>query len=171
MASTEGAEPSRERRGWALSLASPLALAGGGVMLAGAVLVCVSVLLRWATSRSVPGDFEWVQLCVALAAFAFLPLCQLRRGNIFVDTFTSRLPAAAIRFLDSLWDLVYALFAGLIAWRLAVGALETIGNKTTSMVLGLPIGWAIAASAVMVAFLTLIALITAWRGGSDGSSA
>ena len=41
-----------------------------------------------------------MQIGLALAVFAFMPLCQLRGGNLFVDTFTDRLPvrpAAAAR--------------------------------------------------------------------------
>ena len=97
------------------SAARLVALAGGIVMLAAAILVCVSVSLRWATGDTVPGDYEWVQIAVAIAAFCFLPYCQLRGGNIVVTTFTTRLSARAQAWLDRLWDLVAAAFAGLIA--------------------------------------------------------
>ena len=79
------------------AVADKLALAGGVVMLAAAFLVCASVGLRWATSSAIPGDFELVQIAVAVSAFAFLPFCQLRRGNIFVGTFTTSLPRRAFR--------------------------------------------------------------------------
>jgi TRAP-type C4-dicarboxylate transport system permease small subunit len=109
----------------------------------------------------VPGDIELVQISTALAVFAFLPLCQARRGNIVVDTFTARLPLRARNGLDALWDLVYALAAGVIAWRLAVGAYDTIRSSTVSMMLSLPVGWAIAACAVMAVLLALVAIATA----------
>lgn len=143
-----------------------LALAGGLIVLAAALLVCCSVTLRWMTSNSLPGDFELVQIAVALSAFAFLPYCQLRRGNIAVGTFTARLSERARARLDALWDLVYALTAAVIAWRLVAGASETIANKTTTMVSGLPIGWVIAAVASMAVLLALVAAATAiepWR--------
>lgn len=165
MASTDPAATSSRAGGLVSAIASTLALAGGVVMLTASTLVTVSVLMRWSTSRSVPGDFEWVQLAVALAAFSFLPICQLKRGHITADTFTSRLPARVNRWLDGLWDLVYALFCGLIAWRLAVGAIETIGNTTTTMVLGLPIGWAMLAAAVMSALVAAVALYTMFHRG------
>ena len=148
-------------------VAEALAVLGGLLTLAAAVLVCTSVGLRWATNDSVPGDFEFVQIAVALSAFAFLPFCQAKRGNIFVDTFTARLPVDLRNALDAFWDMVYASFAAVIAWRLAVGAGETIANKTTTMVSGLPIGWAIALTAIMAGLLTLVAGLTAverlWR--------
>jgi TRAP-type C4-dicarboxylate transport system permease small subunit len=144
-------------------VAEALALLGGVLMLAAAVLVCISVLSRWATNDSIPGDFEFVQIAVALAAFSFLPLCQIRRGNIFVETFTASLPRSMNDMLDGVWDLVYAAFAGVIAWRLAVGAAETVANRTTTMVTGLPIGWAIALAAITAAFLAIVAVATALR--------
>ena len=89
-----------------------MALAGGVLLLALAVLVTASVLKRWLTSQGIPGDFELMQIGLALAVFAFMPLCQLRGGNLFVDTFTDRLPAGLQRRLDGLWSLVYAAVAG-----------------------------------------------------------
>jgi TRAP-type C4-dicarboxylate transport system permease small subunit len=132
-------------------------------MLAAAAMVTFSVVLRWITFQSVPGDIELIQIATALSVFAFLPLCQAQRGNIMVDTFTTWMPVRAQRALDALWDLVYAFVAGIIAWRLAVGAIDTFQSRTVSMMLGLPIGWAIAACALMAAVLAGVALATAWR--------
>lgn len=142
-------------------LGAALALAGAALSLFIAALVTVSVLLRWATSRGVSGDFEMVQMAVALAIFSFLPYTQLRRANMLVDTFTSRLPARATACIDAFWDVVYAAVALLLGWRLAVGAGDAIASRTGSMVLGLPVGWAIAACAVMAGLLALAALATA----------
>lgn len=137
-----------------------LAIFGGGLMLAAAGLVTVSVLLRWATSSGINGDFDLIQFAMPLAVFAFLPWCQLRGGNIFVDTFTLRLPKPVVAILDGLWTLVYAAVAGLIAWRMAVAAQDTIASGTGSMVLGLPIGWAMALAALFALWLAISALVT-----------
>ena len=85
--------------GWtrlAERLGAALALTGAALSLFIAGLVTMSVALRWATSSGLPGDFEMVQMAVALAIFSFLPYTQLRRGNMLVDTFTSRLPNARL---------------------------------------------------------------------------
>ena len=69
--------------------------------------------------------------------------------------------------LDALWALVYAVVALLIAWRMSLGASDTIASGTTSMVLGLPIGWAMVAAAIFAFWLAVVALVTAlrtWRG-------
>jgi TRAP-type C4-dicarboxylate transport system permease small subunit len=144
-------------------LTRPLAIAGGLLMLATAGMVTVSVLMRWIVWQSVPGDIELVQIATALCVFTFLPLCQAHRGNIMVDTFTTWLPARVQRALDALWDVVYAFVAAVIAWRLAIGAADTIRSNTVSMMLGLPTGWAIAACAAMAVLLACVALATAAR--------
>jgi TRAP-type C4-dicarboxylate transport system permease small subunit len=157
----QGDAPVRE--GPLAAITRPLAIAGGLVMLAAAIMVVVSVALRWITSYSLAGDIELVQIATAIAVFSFLPLCQSRRGNIIVDTFTTRLPDAARNALDALWDAVYALMAAIIVWRLALGAWDSLRTNTVSMMLGLPIGWAIALCAAMGALLVVVALATAQR--------
>jgi TRAP-type C4-dicarboxylate transport system permease small subunit len=143
--------------------ARALAIAGGALMLATAIMVASSVVLRWLFRSGVKGDFEMVQIATAVAVFSFLPLCQWRRGNVFVDTFTLKTPAWFNSKLDALWDIVYAGFAALIAWRLALGAIDSIQSRTSSMVLAIPTGWAIAAAAVMAAFLAVVTLATTVR--------
>lgn len=158
-----GAEGSRADQGPLSALTRPLAIAGGMLLLAVAAVVVVSVLLRWLAESSIPGDIELVQIATALAVFSFLPVCQAARGNIMVDTFTTWLPLSWQRRLDAAWDLVYAATALMIAWRLAVGAADTVSSRTVSMMLGLPTGWAIAACAVMALLLTAVAVATALR--------
>ncbi len=161
---TPGPDSHRSFLGPTLTMATEaLALAGGVLMLVVACLVTVSVLMRWLLGDGISGDFELVQIATALGAFAFLPLCQGRHGNVIVDTFTARLPERARRGLDALWDLAYAAVIAVIAWRLAAGALDAFASQTTSMVLGIPQGYAIAACAVMGAFLTVVALVTGQR--------
>jgi TRAP-type C4-dicarboxylate transport system permease small subunit len=138
-----------------------LAILGGFLVMALALLVTASVLLRWLTSQGISGDFELAQMGMSIAVFAFLPFCQLHGHNIFVDTFTSGAPRRFQAILDALWALVYAAIAGLIAWQMLIGAWETVANATTTMVLELPLGWAIVVAAFLTAWLTLVALYTA----------
>ena len=147
--------------------AETLALAGGLLMLTVACLVTASVLMRWLLGDGISGDFELVQIATALGAFAFLPLCQARRGNVIVDTFTAKLPRRARHGLDAVWDLTYAALIAVLSWRLALGAIDAFASRTTSMVLGIPQGYAIAACGVMGVFLSLVALATAKRLAQD----
>jgi len=150
-------------------MARVLALLGGFLLVGLAGLVTMSVLMRWILGEGVNGDFELVQMGLAVAVFAFLPLCQARRGNVMVDTFTQWLPGSVQAVIDALWDLLYAAFAGFIAWRLSVGAWEALSSHTTSMVLALPIHYAIAVCAAMAGFLAVIAVLTAIHRVGDAS--
>ncbi len=161
MAEIGGEAERRAAPGPIVALTRALAIGGGVLLLAIACMVVVSVSMRRLTSQSVPGDIELVQIATALSVFAFLPLCQAMRGNIMVDTFTNWLPPRARAMLDALWDAVYAAAALIIAWRLAEGAAETIRSQTVSMMLGLPIGWAMAACAAMAVLLGIVAIATA----------
>jgi len=142
-------------------LARMLALLGGALAMGLAVLVTTSVTLRAFGLGGVRGDFEFVQMGVALMVFAFMPWCQARRGNVMVDSFTSRLPPRMQAVLDALWEVVFAGMMALIAWRLGAGALEAAKSATTTMVLLLPIAPAIAACAGLAGFTALVALATA----------
>ena len=149
------------------AVAEALALAGGLLMLTVACLVTASVLMRWLMGDGISGDFELVQIATALGAFAFLPLCQARRGNVTVDTFTAKLRRRARHGLDALWDLTYAALIAVLSWRLALGALDAFASRTTSMVLAIPQGYAIAACGLMGLFLSLVAVATAKRLAQD----
>ncbi|MCA4918440.1 MAG: TRAP transporter small permease [Roseomonas sp.] len=142
-------------------LARMLAQLGGALAMGLAVLVTTSVTLRAFGLGGVRGDFEFVQMGVALMVFAFMPWCQARRGNVMVDSFTSRLPPRMQAVLDALWEVVFAGMMALIAWRLGAGALEAAKSATTTMVLLLPIAPAIAACAGLAGFTALVALATA----------
>jgi TRAP-type C4-dicarboxylate transport system permease small subunit len=142
-------------------LARMLALLGGALAVGLAVLVSTSITLRAFGLGGVRGDFEFVQMGVALIVFAFMPWCQARRGNVMVDSFTSRLPSRVQAVLDAFWEVVFAGMMALIAWRLGAGALEAAKSATTTMVLLLPIAPAIAACAGLAGFTALVALATA----------
>jgi len=144
-------------------LAGLLALAGGAVLLATATLTTASVLRRWLTSQPIAGDFELAALGAGIAVAGFLALGTLRGANILVDTFTTWLPAPVTRAVDAFWTLVWALVAGVLAWRLTLGALETRANGTNTMVLAIPTWWAILLCAAGFAATALAALRVAVR--------
>ncbi|MET0605193.1 MAG: TRAP transporter small permease [Beijerinckiaceae bacterium] len=142
-------------------VARTIALAGGVLSLCTACVVVLSVLLRWANIGSVPGDFEIVQMATAITVFCSLPLCQLHRGNIMVDTFTNFLPRRVTTAIDAMWDLVYAGLMLILAFSLAQGARDVIRNGTSTMVLGLPLWPAIALASALTLVLALTAVTTA----------
>jgi hypothetical protein len=159
-------------------LSGVIAMLGGLLSLCVALLVVFSVLGRWL--KGVPwaeavagafglslgpinGDFEMVQMATAVSIFAFLPYTQVRRGNIVVDTFTSRLPPRLNARIDAFWDLVYAGMTALLTACLVVGTLEHYRSGQTTMLLQI-IAWpAIAISTALLFLLTCVALTTAVR--------
>ena len=142
-------------------LARALAIAGGLFSIASALLVTTSVTLRWLGYGGINGDFELVQIGVALSVFCFLPLTQARRGNIVVDTFTGWLPVSTQRAIDAFWDLVYAGFMALVAWCLMNGAREAVTSGLNSTMLAVPLWPVFAASVLAIIFLVITAVDTA----------
>ena len=162
--SDAGAPAQREPRATLIErLSGAVAVTGGALSLAVALLVVVSVVGRRFFNAPIPGDFELVQMATAIAVFSFLPYCQARRGNIVVDTFTTRLPPRVNAVIDAFWDLVYAGMMGLMTACLAVGTLDHIRNGQTTMVLQFPIWPAIAVCTGLALLLTVVALTTAGR--------
>jgi TRAP-type C4-dicarboxylate transport system permease small subunit len=162
-------EAGEVRAGRLARLAAWLAVAGGMVLLAAALLTVISVLLRWLTSQPVRGDFELVSLGGGLAVLGTLAFGSAMRANILVDTFTLWLPRRVTGAMDAFWTLVWALVLLLIAERMVQGARETWANNMRTIgLLALPYWWAIAVGAACFALAGLAALAWVprlWRGG------
>jgi ABC-type dipeptide/oligopeptide/nickel transport system permease component len=67
------------------------------------------------------------------------------------------------RFLDGLWDLLFALIAAVFAARMVAGALDQLRSNTTSIVLGIPTWWAVALCAALLGVLAAVALAVGLR--------
>lgn len=120
------------------------ALAKGCAILAGVLLTvitlmtCISLIGRNTTGWTIVGDFELSGAAAGAAIALFMPWCQVRRGHIIVDFFTSRASARTNATLDRLGALLFAAALGVMAWRTTVGGLNAWGSGATSMMLGLP---------------------------------
>ena len=75
-------------------------------------------------------------------AIAFFPYGRVTNANIVVELFTGRMPARWKAALDGVHEVVFAIVAALIAWRLFVGGLRKLADGETTMFLGIPIHWA-----------------------------
>ena len=144
------------------SAARMLAMLGGLVALTVACVVVVSVLRRWLFASPIPGDFELAQIGTAVAVFAFLPYCQIVRGNIVVDAFTARLSPRLRGRTDAVWDIVYAAAMAFVAICLARGTVDTYVSQQVSMVLRIPVWPGVAFGALSCAFLAIVSLATAY---------
>src|SRR5512145_3088510 len=99
----------------------------------------VSIAGRTVLGQPLAGDFELVQVGCAVAVAAFLPYCQLRRGNIIVDFFTVRAGPRVQAALDALGALLLAAVMALLAWRTAAGMLTVKAAGEITMIVGFPV--------------------------------
>ncbi|MDB5870911.1 MAG: dctM [Ramlibacter sp.] len=125
-------------------LARLSALLAGALISFMVLLTAMSIVGRETVGRTVTGDFELVGLATGAAVGLFMPLCQLHRGNIVVDFFTSRAPASFNATLDRIGALLLALTCALLAWRAGLGGLSSWRAGSTTMLLGVPEWWAYA---------------------------
>jgi TRAP-type C4-dicarboxylate transport system permease small subunit len=140
---------------------SLIAVLGGLLTLAVALLATTSVVMRWLFNAPIDGDFEFVKIATAVAIFAYLPYTQARRGNIMVDTFTNWMPQRLTALIDAFWDLAYAALIGYVGYCLIYGTLDAIKSGETTMQRQILIWPSIALSTALCLLLTLTAVATA----------
>jgi TRAP-type C4-dicarboxylate transport system permease small subunit len=106
-----------------------LAIFGGVLCCLVAVMVTVSVTGRYLFAAPVPGDYDLVGIISGCAVFAFLPYCQLMRGNVVVDFFTTNVSVRGKASLDAVGSLLFLLVAVIFTWRMYYGMLEFRDNN------------------------------------------
>lgn len=146
-----------------LRLSRIFAVSGGFILVALIAVTVASVIGREVFSTPIPGDFELVEIGCAVAVFAFLPYCQMIRGNVIVDFFTRGASLALRRYLDALGALGLFLIAALLTWRLLLGAADMARVGEETMLLAIPLWWAFVPIVVSSALLTLVSLYTVWH--------
>jgi TRAP-type C4-dicarboxylate transport system permease small subunit len=147
-----------------LHLTRGLALLGAALLLGIMGLSVWSIAGRRLFDAPVMGDYEWVQLGMAVCVSACLPLTQMLHGHVIVDFFTLRAPRALRRGLDALGALLVSGCGALLAWRIGAGALAMRASGEESMLLGIPLWIAYAGMVPCFALLALAGLYTAARG-------
>lgn len=151
-------------------LARAFAYAGGVVLVAITGMSVVSITARAVVGRPVSGDFELVQVGCGVAIAAFLPYCQLRRGNIIVDFFTTRASRTVQRRLDALGALLLAAVMALLAWRTLAGMLTVKASNEITMIVGFPV-WlgyaAIVPSLALTALAGVAVAVDTWRAAGE----
>jgi TRAP-type C4-dicarboxylate transport system permease small subunit len=151
-----------------------MAMAGGVVLIAVVIVTVVSIAGRslvFAGLGPIPGDFELVEAGTAFAVFAFLGLCQFRRGHVTVDIFLTRAGRRVNAAVDALANLAMTGAAGIVTWRLGLGMLDKRSYGETTFILQFPIWWGFAAALVGAAAFTLICAYTVLRSLRETRSA
>jgi TRAP-type C4-dicarboxylate transport system permease small subunit len=101
-----------------------LALFGGLLSCVMALIVTISVIGRYFFNAPIPGDYDIVGILCGCAIFSFLPYCQMVRGNIVVDFFTTGASDRVKSSLDAVGAALYLVAIVLFTWRLFYGGME-----------------------------------------------
>lgn len=132
----------------------------GGVLLLLVVLMNVVSVVGAVVWRPFPGDFEMTEVGIAVAAFSFLPYCQLTDANVTADIFTARASARTVAFLKLVASVVAFFFALLLVWRMYYGMLDQRDYGYTTAILQFPTWIAFVPILISLALLAVAALIT-----------
>jgi TRAP-type C4-dicarboxylate transport system permease small subunit len=152
-----------QRSGW---IRFACRLIEGWALLGGLLLLAVVLLNAWSMGGNIffgaplPGDFEMVEIGVAVAAFSFLPYCQITGANVSADIFTSRAGPRTVAALSLLAALIALLFSLLLLWRMHAGMADYQEYEETTAILGFPIWIAFIPILISLALLALAALVS-----------
>jgi TRAP-type C4-dicarboxylate transport system permease small subunit len=135
-----------------------LALAGGATMLVAIAITLVSVVGRYGFGEPVPGDYEAVELICAVGIFLFFPYAHATSSNIVVEFFTVKLPQRPKRLLDLIHDVLFALVAALLAWRLAIGLVQKFQSGESTMLIRIPFWWSYSFAVASMILLCLVCI-------------
>lgn len=159
------------RLGWLLDRgAAGLAFCGGVVLVAIAVTTVISIIGRALIPiglAPIRGDFELVEIGVAVAVFGFLPWCQLHRGHITVDVFLINAPRRVWNLTTLTGDIAITVVALIITWRMWLGLGDKLSTSETTFALGIPVWIGYAIAMIGAVFFCLVSLYTVWRDVND----
>jgi TRAP-type C4-dicarboxylate transport system permease small subunit len=168
-----GSGAGAEKSGWAKLIGFARlvirywALAGGIVLVALVAMTGTSAILNLLFNKPFPGDFEIVKHGVAIAAFAFLPYCQLSHANVTVDIFTERMGDRAKSLMVLLASIIAAVTALVLFRQMWLGMLDYIQYGEAMVSVPLKLWTAFPPALVSLVLLFIAALITAgesWIG-------
>lgn len=143
-------------------IARTLALLGGAVLLVLVILKTVSIIGRAFVPldigiRPIRGIYDITEIGMAVAIFAFLPWAQLKETHARVDLFQTALPGVINRLLDLLFHIAMFAFAGLMTWRMVLGAIDKRSFGETTLIADIPVWWGYAAGLVGACGFTVVA--------------
>jgi TRAP-type C4-dicarboxylate transport system permease small subunit len=142
------------------ALCHTLAVAGGFLLVAMALMSVGSIVGRWLFAAPIIGDYELIEIMGAMAVSMALPYAHWIGAHVIVDFFSSRFSASVSRCLDGVASALLAAVSALVAWQMAQGLHELRLSHDASLMLNLPtwIGYL-----PMVLSFALLALVAAYR--------
>jgi TRAP-type C4-dicarboxylate transport system permease small subunit len=147
--------------GLARSVIRLWALLGGLVLVALVLMTAASAISNLLFRKPFPGDFEIVKHGIAIAAFAFLPYCQLTQSNVTVDVFTERISQRAKAVMILVASLIAAATAIVLFRQMWFGMLDYIRYGEAMVSVPIKLWTAFPPALVSLALLLVAAAITA----------
>jgi TRAP-type C4-dicarboxylate transport system permease small subunit len=116
-----------------------LALLGGWLLLAVAIVTSFDALLRDFVGRPLPGTFEATELMLAVIIFFGLPYTSLTDSHVSVDFLTSHLSRRTQYAIIAVNAMICAALFGVITLQLLTLAMEFLTTKRTTITMRMPI--------------------------------
>ncbi|MGI9451582.1 MAG: TRAP transporter small permease [Geminicoccaceae bacterium] len=139
----------------------------GGFLLLAVVLMNVASVIGGVVWKPFPGDFELTEVGVAIAAFSFLPYCQLTDANVTADIFTAKASPGLISKFKKLAALVALIFALLLLWCMYGGMQSQKEYGYMTAILQFPIWIGFVPILISLALLAVAAVITLFDLGKS----
>jgi TRAP-type C4-dicarboxylate transport system permease small subunit len=140
------------------------ALFGGAILVVLVAMTAASAASNLLFNRPFTGDFEIVKHCVAIAAFMFLPYCQITYSNVTVDIFTERAGQRAKSAMVVLSSIAAALFSLLLLRQMWLGMLDYIRYPEYMVSVPVALWTAFPPAIVSLVMLFIASLITLEEG-------
>jgi TRAP-type transport system small permease protein len=142
-----------------------LALLGGWLLLAVAIVTAIDALFRDFLGRPLPGTFETTELVLAAIIFFGLPYTSLTDGHVSVDFLTGRLGQRAQYAIIAGNALICAGLFGVITLQMTALAAEFFATQRTTITMRIPIFPCIVPVTVTAGLATLAFTVQAVAAG------
>lgn len=145
---------------FARTLITGWALFGGLVLVAVVLINAYSIISGAVINKPFPGDFELTEMGAAIAAFCFLPYCQLSGANISADIFTAKASARSVSIMTIFAALVAIAFSIILLWRMSAGLQDYREYEEFTGILEIPIWYAFVPALISLFFLVVASIIS-----------
>lgn len=132
----------------------------GGCVLTAVVLINVVTVLGGMFNAPFPGDFELTEIGVAIAAFMFLPYCQISGANVTADIFTAKASPRLVAGFAVLASVVALGVSLLLLWRMQAGMIDQKTYGYFTAILQVPIWWGFLPILASLALLAVCACVS-----------
>jgi TRAP-type C4-dicarboxylate transport system permease small subunit len=142
-----------------------LALVSGGVLLLLTGVTVVDVVLRYVFNAPFSGTWEFTEFSMAIIVWLGIGYCGWTGGHISVDLLEKQLDRPGLRWLPGVIALVSSALFALIAWQVAVEAVDAITQASNMLRWPhYPFRFTVAFGSAMFALVLLIQGVDMLRG-------